>query len=91
MWSEPLGGDGERLISVLCLKCVHRTAAVTVGGTSESTEGFCGVFIFFLPPRIQKGSGREVETCCQSLIARGEFMVFGFLIRLRIFFSSSTN
>lgn len=49
MLSEPLRGDGEWFISVLWLKRVHLTAAVTVGGTSESTQGdrrVCGVFIF---------------------------------------------
>lgn len=46
---QPLRGNGECLISVLCLKCVHRTAAVTVGGTAESMQGdrrVCGVSIF---------------------------------------------
>lgn len=46
-------------------------------------------FPLFLLACIQKGSGREVGTCCQSLIVRGEFMVFGFLIRLSIFPSSN--
>lgn len=40
----------------------------------------------FLFVCIQKGNGREFRTCCQSLIVRGEFMVFGFLISLSIFF-----
>lgn len=43
------------------------------------------VFLFLLLACIQKGSGREVGTCCQSAIVRGEFMVFGFLISLSIF------
>lgn len=47
------------------------------------------VFPLFLPACIQKGSGRVGGTCCQSLIVRGEFMVFGFLIRLSIFPSSN--
>lgn len=48
MLSEPLRGDGQWLISVLWLKRGHLTAAVTVGGTSQSTQGdrrVPGVFI----------------------------------------------
>lgn len=62
MLSEPLRGDGGWLISVVWLKCVHLSAAVTVGGTSESTQGdrrICGVFIFpasLYPKGKQEGS-----------------------------------
>lgn len=51
--------------------------------------GGSAVFPLFLLACIQKGSGKEGGTCCQSLIVRGEFMVFGFLIRLSIFPSSN--
>lgn len=47
------------------------------------------MFSLFLLACIKKGSGREGGTCCQSFIVRGEFMVFGFLIRLSIFPSSN--